>query len=91
MSFTAMSITAVTPVVLLTGFLGSGKTTLLKRILSESNSDAHSTAVIVNELGEIGLDQALLGSVVRESNEQIVVMPNGCICCSVAADLVRVL
>ena len=62
------------PVTILTGFLGSGKTTLLNRILSEQHG--HRIAVIENEFGEIGIDNDLL---VREHNEQIVEINNGCI------------
>jgi G3E family GTPase len=74
------------PVTILTGFLGSGKTTLLNRILR----DAHGQriAVIENEFGEAGIDSELL---VRDDNQQIVEMNNGCICCTVRGDLVRIL
>ena len=74
------------PVTILTGFLGSGKTTLLKRILTEQHG--HKIAVIENEFGEEGVDNDLL---VQESSEQIVEMNNGCICCTVRGDLVRIL
>jgi G3E family GTPase len=74
------------PVTVLTGFLGSGKTTLLKRILSEQHG--HRIAVIENEFGEEGIDNELL---VQDRNEQIVEMNNGCICCTVRGDLVRIL
>jgi G3E family GTPase len=73
----------ITPVTVLTGFLGSGKTTLLNRILRWPQFA--DTAVLINEFGAVGLDHVL----VRESSENIVVMPNGCICCTVAGDLVR--
>jgi G3E family GTPase len=69
------------PINLLTGFLGSGKTTLLKRLLEES-SFAHC-AVLINELGEIGLDHRLL----ERLDHETVVLQNGCICCSVRDDL----
>jgi G3E family GTPase len=69
------------PVNLLTGFLGSGKTTLLKRLLGEAAFAG--CAVLINELGEIGLDHRLLGRLDRET----VVLQNGCICCSVRDDL----
>jgi G3E family GTPase len=69
------------PVNLLTGFLGSGKTTLLKRLLDEPA--LAGCAVLINELGEIGLDHHLLGHVEHET----VVLQNGCICCSVRDDL----
>lgn len=68
------------PVNLVTGFLGSGKTTLLRRLLA-SPALAH-TAVLVNELGEIGLDHLLL----REVDESTVVLPSGCVCCSIRSD-----
>jgi len=74
------------PVTVLTGFLGAGKTTLLNRILRESHG--HRIAVIENEFGPEGVDNDLL---VADSNEQIVEMNNGCICCTVRGDLVRIL
>ena len=74
------------PVTILTGFLGSGKTTLLNRILR----DAHGRriAVIENELGEVGIDGALL---LDSGGDEIVEMANGCICCTVRGDLTRIL
>jgi G3E family GTPase len=74
------------PVTILTGFLGSGKTTLLNRILQEQHG--HRIAVIENEFGEAGIDNELL---VQDAGEQIVEMNNGCICCTVRGDLVRIL
>ncbi|HEU0203425.1 MAG TPA: GTP-binding protein [Burkholderiaceae bacterium] len=74
------------PVTVLTGFLGAGKTTLLNRILSEEHG--HRIAVIENEFGPEGVDNELL---VTETREQIVEMNNGCICCTVRGDLVRIL
>ena len=74
------------PVTILTGFLGSGKTTLLNRILKEQHG--HRIAVIENEFGEAGIDNDLL---VHGGDEQIVEMNNGCICCTVRGDLVRIL
>jgi G3E family GTPase len=74
------------PVTILTGFLGSGKTTLLKNILQENHG--HRIAVIENEFGEEGIDNDLL---FQDSDEQIVEMNNGCICCTVRGDLVRIL
>jgi G3E family GTPase len=71
------------PVTVLTGYLGSGKTTLLNRILSENHGRRY--AVIVNEFGEIGIDNDLI----VESDEEIYEMNNGCICCTVRGDLVR--
>jgi len=74
------------PVTVLTGFLGAGKTTLLNRILQEQHG--HKIAVIENEFGPEGIDNELL---VTDTNEQIVEMNNGCICCTVRGDLVRIL
>jgi G3E family GTPase len=73
------------PVTVLTGFLGSGKTTLLNRILSEEHGKR--IAVIENEYGEIGIDHEL----VVQSDEEIFEMNNGCICCTVRGDLIRIL
>lgn len=72
------------PVTVLTGYLGAGKTTLLNRILSEDHGRKY--AVIVNEFGEIGIDNDLI----VESDEEIYEMNNGCICCTVRGDLIRV-
>jgi G3E family GTPase len=74
------------PVTILTGFLGAGKTTLLNRILRDRHGER--IAVIENEFGEAGVDNDLL--VVGEE-EQIIEMNNGCICCTVRGDLVRIL
>ena len=71
------------PVTVLTGYLGAGKTTLLNRILSESHGRRY--AVIVNEFGEIGIDNDLI----VESDEEIYEMNNGCVCCTVRGDLIR--
>ena len=73
------------PVTVLTGFLGAGKTTLLNRILTEQHGQR--IAVIENEFGEIGIDQAL----VINADEEIFEMNNGCICCTVRGDLIRIL
>ena len=73
------------PVTIVTGFLGSGKTTLLNRILTERHGE--KIAVIENEFGEVGIDNELLLS----GEEQIVEMNNGCICCTVRGDLIRIL
>src|SRR5690349_397373 len=72
------------PVTVLTGYLGAGKTTLLNRILSESHGKKY--AVIVNEFGEIGIDNDLI----VESDEEVFEMNNGCVCCTVRGDLIRV-
>jgi G3E family GTPase len=77
-------VTQQIPVTVLTGYLGSGKTTLLNRILSENHGKRY--AVIVNEFGEIGIDNDLI----VESDEEIYEMNNGCICCTVRGDLIRV-
>jgi len=73
------------PVTVLTGFLGAGKTTLLNRILSEQHGK--KIAVIENEFGEVGVDNQL----VIQSDEEIFEMNNGCICCTVRGDLIRIL
>ncbi len=73
------------PVTILTGYLGAGKTTLLNRILSEHHGKKY--AVIVNEFGEIGIDNDL----VVNADEEIFEMNNGCVCCTVRGDLIRVL
>jgi G3E family GTPase len=74
------------PVTILTGFLGAGKTTLLNRILTEQHGER--IAVIENEFGETGVDNEIL---VKDDQEQIVEMNNGCLCCTVRGDLVRIL
>ena len=73
------------PVTILTGFLGSGKTTLLNRILKEDHG--HKIAVIENEFGEVGIDS----EIIEKSDEQIIEMNNGCICCTVRGDLIKIL
>jgi G3E family GTPase len=70
-----------TPVILVTGFLGSGKTTLLARLLERP--ELGETAVIVNELGEVGIDHHLL----RRVDERTVVLSSGCVCCVMRGDL----
>lgn len=80
-----MSTNTRVPVTLLTGFLGSGKTTLLNRILSENHGKR--IAVIENEYGEVGVDHEL----VIGAEEEIFEMNNGCICCTVRGDLIRIL
>src|SRR5580692_10464007 len=74
-----------TPVTVLTGYLGAGKTTLLNRILGENHGKR--IAVIENEFGEIGIDNDL----VVNAEEEIFEMNNGCICCTVRGDLIRIL
>ena len=69
------------PVTVITGFLGAGKTTLLRRFLA--SPDGQGTAVIVNEFGAVGIDDALI----RDSTEQVVLLGNGCICCITRTDL----
>ncbi len=73
------------PVTVLTGYLGAGKTTLLNRILSENHGKRY--AVVVNEFGEIGIDNDL----VVGADEEVFEMNNGCICCTVRGDLIRIL
>jgi G3E family GTPase len=82
---TAIAAPTQTPVTLLTGYLGAGKTTLLNRILTEAHGKRY--AVIVNEFGEVGIDNDL----VVNADEEIFEMNNGCICCSVRGDLIRIL
>ena len=76
------------PVTILTGFLGAGKTTLLNYILKEKHG--MKIAVIENEFGEIGIDDALVRKR-YETEEEIFEMNNGCICCTVRGDLIRIL
>jgi len=76
--------TTQTPVTVLTGYLGAGKTTLLNRILSEDHGKKY--AVIVNEFGEIGIDNDLIVG----ADEEVFEMNNGCVCCTVRGDLIRV-
>ncbi len=73
------------PVTVLTGYLGAGKTTLLNRILTENHGKRY--AVVVNEFGEIGIDNDL----VVNADEEVFEMNNGCICCTVRGDLIRIL
>lgn len=84
MSEATNSVPEPIPVTVLTGYLGAGKTTLLNRILSEDHGKRY--AVIVNEFGEIGIDNDLI----VESDEEIYEMNNGCVCCTVRGDLIRV-
>src|ERR687889_709278 len=73
------------PVTVLTGYLGAGKTTLLNRILTEQHGKRY--AVIVNEFGEIGIDNDL----VVGADEEVFEMNNGCVCCTVRGDLIRIM
>ncbi len=72
------------PVTVLTGYLGAGKTTLLNRILTEQHGRKY--AVVINEFGELGVDNDL----VVDSDEEVFEMNNGCICCTVRGDLIRI-
>ncbi|MCC7275836.1 MAG: GTP-binding protein, partial [Alphaproteobacteria bacterium] len=74
-----------TPVTVLTGYLGAGKTTLLNRILTEPHGKRY--AVIVNEFGAIGIDNDLI----VDADEEVFEMNNGCICCTVRGDLIRII
>ena len=73
------------PVTVLTGYLGAGKTTLLNRVLTEKHGKSY--AIIVNEFGEIGIDNEL----VVNADEEVFEMNNGCICCTVRGDLIRII
>lgn len=77
--------TSQIPVTVITGYLGAGKTTLLNRILSEPHGRRY--AVIVNEFGEIGIDNDLIVG----ADEEVFEMNNGCICCTVRGDLIRII
>lgn len=80
-----MALIPKVPVTVLTGYLGAGKTTLLNRILTEEHHQR--VAVIVNEFGEVGIDHQL----VIDADEEVFEMNNGCICCTVRGDLIRII
>jgi G3E family GTPase len=84
MSMTTSPVPVQIPVTVLTGYLGAGKTTLLNRILSENHGKKY--AVVINEFGELGVDNDL----VIDADEEVFEMNNGCICCTVRGDLIRI-
>jgi G3E family GTPase len=84
MSQTTPDKAAQVPVTVLTGYLGAGKTTLLNRILTEKHGRKY--AVVINEFGELGVDNDL----VVDSDEEVFEMNNGCVCCTVRGDLIRI-
>lgn len=77
------------PVLLLTGYLGSGKTTLVNRILR--NERGIRFAVIVNDIGEVNIDESLIAEdgIVGQGDDSLVPLSNGCICCTLKMDLVK--
>jgi G3E family GTPase len=76
---------AAKPITIITGFLGSGKTTLISRLLRDP--DMVDTVVIVNEFGEVGLDHHLI----KAATDDVILLPNGCLCCSIRQDIVQTL
>ena len=79
----------VVPITLLTGYLGAGKTTLINHVLN--NQEGYKVAVIVNDIGEVNIDASLIGKggIVNESNDSLVPLQNGCICCTLKVDLMQ--
>ena len=79
----------IVPITLLTGYLGSGKTTLINHILS--NQEVYKVAVIVNDIGEVNIDADLIskGGVVNQTDDSLVPLTNGCICCTLKVDLMQ--
>lgn len=79
----------IVPITLLTGYLGAGKTTLMNHILN--NQEGYKVAVIVNDIGEVNIDADLIGKggIVQEEDSNLVPLSNGCICCTLKADLIK--
>ena len=79
------ALSAAWPVAIVTGFLGSGKTTVIRHLLRDP--DMADTVVIVNEFGEVGLDHQLL----KAATDEVILLPNGCLCCTIRLDIVQTL